>query len=273
MPSHFHKYLCPLVLLLAVSASCSIKEDRRVCPCYLSLDISEAAMKGEHARALVTLVSGSLLSQESLLTQDYLEADYEVTVPRREVSASCVIGHDDLWWRSDTLMPPSGLEWGPVLLARSTEDCDDDLRHVKMSFHKEYCKVSFLLVGVSDPEAYPFDIRLRANSNALRMRDRRPLDGRYTVFARPSNTALFTVLMPRQAENEVAVDLLWHSEEHRYALDDLVTSIDLGRELAAQRYDWEKDDLDDIYVTIDVVRASASISIREWEHTDIEEVI
>ena len=266
-------YAAGVLLLAFPLAACSVKEDRAPCPCYLVLDMDGMAHNPDYPQGLVTIMSGQVISQERITLSDHEGTGYEKAVPRRLVDASCAAGHEDLWWHTDTLYAATGLEWGPVMLACAQVDCNDDLRHVRMDFRKEHCRVTFMLVGVTDADSYPFDLRVRANSCGVRMRDRRPVDGRYTVYARRGNTAFFHTTLPRQSESEIALDLLMHSDTHEYTPDDLVVTLDMGRMLRDQGYDWTRDDLEDVYVTVDVVKATATISIQPWDRSEVREEI
>lgn len=262
------------LLFLLGAASCSVKEDRSPCPCYINLNVDQVVQNPDYTEGLVTVMTAdAIIEQKRIRLADYEGKGYDVVVPRRTIHAMTAVGHEDLWWKTDTLYAATNLEWGPVMLAHETVVCDDDDKLLTMDFHKEYCRINFVLVGVVDLEDYPFDIRVRANCNALRMRDGKPIRGRYTAYANPSNTAMYSVLVPRQEDHEMIVDLLWHSDTHDYTVNDYVVTLEVGKQMQKTGYNWEKDDLDDVYVTIDVVKATVGISIRPWDSDQIEEII
>lgn len=270
-----YKLLKAVVFLtFLIALSCSVKEDRSPCPCYLNLNIDQAVNDPDYEEGLVTVMTHeNMICQERVRLSDYEGAGYDVVVPRKLINAMVAVGHEDLWWKSDTLSAATNLEWGPVRLAGESDLCDADDKRFVMQFHKEYCRMNFILVGVVDVDSYPFDIRIRANCNALRLRDRKPVRGRYTAYAVPSNTAMYSVLVPRQEDSEMLVDLLLHKESHEYTVDDYVATIEVGSIMARQGYNWDKIDLDDIYVNIDVLKATCSIGIVPWDEITVEEVI
>lgn len=256
------------------TVSCSIKEDRSPCPCYLNLNVDQMVQKPDYTEGIITVMTSDRIVEQSRVTlSDYEEVGYDVTVPRKTIHSMVAVGHDDLWWNSDTLLAAANLEWGPVMLAKETSICDGDDKFLNMDFHKEYCRINFILVGVIDVEGYPFDIRVRANSNALRMRDGMPVNGNYNAYASPLNTGMHTVLVPRQKDDGMIVDILVHSETHEYTSEDYVFSLELGKSLDKQGYRWDKQDLDDVYLNIDIVKATCSVLVVPWENKQIDEEI
>lgn len=259
------------LLAAALLTSCSIKEDRAECPCWLTLNYDSIIRTFDYTKALVTLSTTEVFCQENVDIIPLEGVGNEYPVPRRENIASCVVGHDNLWWKGDTLTVPTGLDWGKVFLDTQYVDCSGDLAYCAFNVHKEYCQVNFILVGLNDTSRYPFDIRVRANCNGVRMRDRKPIHGAFTTYAQPENTAeLFRVRIPRQEASEMTVDLLHKRPDHDYEESDLAKTIDLGVALKSVGYNWGKTDLDDLYVTIDFVLGTYSVSIMPWEEEEIE---
>lgn len=264
----FKKHVLPLVATFVsalVITACSIKEERMDCPCWLNLNYDSIIHTFDYKTALVTVIGNEVVCQENVEIIPLEGVGNEYQVPRRLNIATCAVGHENLWWHQDTLSVPTGLDWGKVYVDSQEVDCTSDLAHVDFNVHKEYCQINFILVGLNDASKYPFDIRVRANCNALRMRDRKPISGKYTSYAQPENTAeLFRVHVPRQENNEMTVDLLYKKADHKYEKNDLVKTYDIGEALDSVGYNWDKEDLDDLYITIDFVLGTFSVRILPW---------
>ena len=69
------------------------------------------------------------------------------------------------------------------------------------------------------------------------------------------------------------LDVFKHKEDRTYAEGDLVTIVNVGKVLSQTGYDWTKSDLDDIYVTLDVVNFSFSVTVAPWENNNYTEII
>jgi len=267
------KYSLAILAVLATTLilpSCTIKEERSECPCWLTLNYDPIIRTFDYSKALVTVVASEVVCQDNVDIIPLEGSGTEYSVPRRQNIATCAVGYENLWWKGDTLTVPTGLDWGKVFVDTQIVDCSDDLAYASFDVHKEYCQINFILVGLNDASHYPFDIRVRGNSNGIRMRDRKPVHGKFTTYAQPENTAeLFRVRIPRQEANELTADLLIRKADHNYAKTDLVMTTDLGVAMESVGYNWGKEDLDDLYVTVDFVLGTFSVSIVPWKESDV----
>lgn len=237
-----------------------------MCPCLLVLNVDEVADGRNDLKGLLTVSSDRFLFQELTDMEEYAGTGYEIEVPRRMTLSSCAVGMESELWRSDSLYVREGLEWGHVRLASEISECNADICHVDMRFHKEYCTIGFILLGVPLGEPYPFEIMLKADCCGILMADRTPIKGPYTAKALPSNTeTVYSVRVPRQDEGAMVAQLLKDGEA--------MSALDIGTAVISQGYDWKKADLDDVYVTIDYAHATFSVEIAEWDVNEVEETI
>ena len=119
-----------------------------------------------------------------------------------------------------------------------------------------------------------YDYRIRANSCGIRLRDRASVRGAFSAVAdNPWTGSVYAVTMPRQNDYDAVLDILCHEETKMFTVDDYVSEIKLGAVMKASGYDWTKDSLDDIYVTIDFARATVSVGIEQWEDENVDDQI
>ncbi len=256
----------PVLLTTGILAACTVKEDRSECPCLLVLNVDEMADDRDHVDGLLTVSSDRFLFQEQIDIGSYAGTGYEIEVPRRETISSCAVGTVPALWRSDSLFVREGQEWGRVMHASETSGCNSDICHADMHFHKEYCTVGFILLGVPLGEPYPFEIVLKADCCGIFMKDSAPVRGPYSAKARPSDVeTIYSVRVPRQDDGSMLADLARAGE--------VVSVLDIGAAISAQGYDWKKADLDDVYVTIDYAHATFSVEIVDWDVNEVEETI
>ena len=248
--------------------SCSIKEDRTPCPCYLVLDLDPLIEAGDYRESLVSVSSDMLISQEKIELAPYEDIGYEVKVPRRTIRMSVAAGVQSASWHGDTLRCEENAEADALYAWSHAQVCDDDMVYLSPKLHKQYCLVGFNILGYDDGE-YEYALRLRADCNALRLYDLKPVEGNYSATVRLSNSGSYSVRVPRQADNRLRLDILMPDRRGVYGDDDLVSTFDIGAEMAALGYDWTKEDLDDVVVTVDMVQANISVEIHEWNRSDI----
>ena len=83
---------------------------------------------------------------------------------------------------------------------------------------------------------------------------------------------MYEVRVPRQMDEEMVLDILIPRSDRDYTVDDRVDLMALGKKLSSQGFSWDKEDLDDVLVTIDYSRVIVSVEIGDWtEHgLDVE---
>ena len=260
-----------LPFLLSVALSCSVKEERAGCPCYLVLDVDGIIAQGEYSEALVTVESaGGMVSQEKIRLRDYADGGYVVKVPRRKAFASVVCGTRNGSWHTDTLLVVENAEADPIrafALARDCTGLDETTAEVRL--HKQYCNVNFTVVGYEPGRTYPYRLELLADCNALRLFDLGPVDGSYTAEVSESHSGIFSVRVPRQKQDAGLRLSFYGNDPEAAPLDtqELLFSLDLAAMMKARGYDWTKEDLDDIYITVDFASASFELSVLPWDET------
>lgn len=273
----FCRRICGLLVLIFPGLSvisCSIKDSRLDCPCYVNVNVDAFCSLNGADAALVSVMSGSPVTKENISLMDYAGTGYDVVVDRKTNSFSCVIGNEGMICTGDSIICPANGEWGRIYADAKSVFCDADDRYVELVPHKDFCTVTFVLVGVDSVEDYPFDIRVRANSNGMRVKDRKPVEGKYVAYAAANGSGTtLSVRLPRQSDTETVMDFMNRRQDRIYSVDDRVKTILLGKIMEAGGYNWEKDDLEDLSVTIDYVRASVSVRIDEWEEVYYEEGI
>ena len=259
------------VLFLILAVSCSIKEDRSPCPCYAKIDIDDFCELGNDTNALVSYNSYSGMKSERVSLPETYGNVYEVEVGRKSNWFSCISGASGMSVGEDCIVCPPGCEWNGVYAGARSLPCDSDDVFVEIMPHKEFCRITFVIVGLSSARTYPYDIRVRANSNGIRIHDCRPVEGEYCAYSSFNQSGTMTsVSVPRQTDDEMVMELLVHKDGHLYSDEDLVGTFPLGKMIREQGYSWEKEDLEDIYITLDYTRVSVSVSLNDWaeEHYD-----
>ena len=244
------------VCILMLS-SCSVKEFRGDCPCFLNLNVDDIVSAGEFRESLVSVASGSMVQHENIQLARYEGVGYELKVPRRMVHASLAAGIQKAARRNDTLIYSKNVEMDVLFAWNADLVCDDDMKYARPVLHKQYCNLILDILG-SDED---YDLALRAGCNAVALLGLKPLAGEYSVPLRKKGLKRYEVRVPRQRDSWVLLDFICAGD---------VSVFDVGAGLAACGYDWSKADLDDAVVTVDMVQAKMSVSIKDWESEKLE---
>ena len=226
------------ILLLS---SCSVKEDRSGCPCWMIVDLSKVAesrLKSpevqsniEHQDVTKSLESRSNVAENVLLrlrgNSDEDEVDYafkmtetvntevgalEYEVPRGAVGVSVIgmpdrVGHDgkSAGYHGDEIRIPVGEQMDSLygFFKMYHTRCESVLCDVDL--HKEFCTVSFTL----GDEGYssPYDIEVWGNVAGMSAWDLMPVKGDFR-YAPVQKNGVYQVRVPRQEDNSLEMVML-----------------------------------------------------------------
>ena len=264
-----------LALLLAGTA-CTVVESRRPCPCWITINLDHFGELKNYEDVLTGILTSSrLIENETVSLTDYVSQPYEKELKERvTTTVSAASGFEAMTMRSDSLVSDRGAEVSRLWTASLTRDCRDDLEYFELEPHKDYATITFVILGIVSADEFDYDMRVRANWNGVRLRDRKPVEGAYVAYPRPLEAGvMFEVRVPRQGDDEMVLDLLVPRSDRGYTLDDRVEVIPLGQRLKSQGFSWDKEDLDDAVVTIDLARLNAGVIVGDWNDESFDEKI
>lgn len=246
-------------------SSCTVKEDRLLCPCYTSVNLSEFIESG-HKTALVTVLSGDKSVSEEIDLLKYEDVEYEIPLPKGTNRISVISGLKHSHVREDSLVTPYGSSSDALWVYNEKFICKDDSYKIKAIPHKNFCMMTLIVVGLLPGNDYDFSFRVRAKCNALDLYDSEALYGDFCGFATQSYTdGLFTICLPRQKNNTLLLEICENTSGEEY---EIVHSLNLGSRLNSIGYDWSRDDLMDVNVTIDYVSLDLSVEMINWDRDD-----
>ena len=251
---------------LISAASCSLKEDREPCPCWLDINLQECGTvldnrNGQVQERPVREVSvaawnDSFLFQQKVGHEDYGEP-YEKAVPKSYVSTSVVTGEERM------------VRDGYRLTLREDEDADEIFAHAghvacfrefasdTAVLHKQFARVK---VKITNPvgKDYPYTFRLRGTTCGLDLRDLTPLDGNVGMDLTRGKDDIIEFNLIRQREDSlIEIDIL---EDGR-----TVETLPVHDWIARLGYSWLAKDLQDISINIDYAKGEISVSVSDWQ--------
>ena len=257
-------------------SSCSIKEDRNGCPCWMTVDLADVA-------------ENVLLRVRGNSDEDAVEYEYQVTeavradagtleyeVPRGSVGVSAVafgrrvtgragndggipdrVGHD-----GDEIRIPVGEQMDSLygFFKMYHTRCESVLCDVDL--HKEFCTVSFTLG--KDGYTSPYDIEVWGNVAGVSVWDLMPVQGDFR-YAPVQKNGVYQVRVPRQEDNSLEMVMLDD--------DDIVDSLPLGEYIARSGYDWTAEDLADVNVVLDLEMQQVMITVSGWDGVVVMDIV
>ena len=237
--------------------SCSIKEDRDGCPCWMSVEMPDRV--GHDGSVVLRLRGNSdedamdyAFKMTETLNTEVGTLEYEV--PRGSVGVSVV--------NSARLVVPVGEQmdslygfFKPYHTRCESVKCDVEL-------HKEFCTVSFTLVD----EHYesPYDIEVRGNVSGVSPWDLVPVSGAFK-YAPVAEEGVYRVRIPRQVDASLEMVMLSNQE--------IVSRFPLGEYIIRSGYDWAAKDLSDVSVALDLEKQQVMVTVSGWDEIVVMDVV
>ena len=283
-------------------SSCSIKEDRDGCPCWMTVDLSDVAESRwkspevqsniEHQDVTKSPESRSNVAENVLLRlrgnsdEDAVEYEYQMTeavradagtleyeVPRGAVGVSAVAFGRRVTGRAgnDGGMPD---RVGDEIRIQVGEQMDSlygffMMYHTRcesvlcdVDLHKEFCTVSFTLGDKG--YSSPYDIEIWGNIAGISSWDLMPVKGDFR-YAPVQKNGVYQVRVPRQEDNSLELVMLDD--------DDIVDRLPLGEYIARSGYDWTAENLADVNVALDLEKQQVMITVSGWDGVVVMDIV
>ena len=292
MRSYISLFVMWMVGMLFLS-SCSIKEDRDGCPCWMTVEMSDLAghdgeKVGQAGRFSVGAGDGEcvVLRLRGNSDEDAVDYEYRVTeavrvdvgaleyeVPRGSVGVSAVAlgneipgraGYDGLkaGYDGDEIRVPVGEQMDSLygFFKMYHTRCESVLCDVEL--HKEFCTVSFTLG--EDGYSSPYRIEVWGNVAGVSAWDLMPVLGEFR-YAPMQKNGVYQVRVPRQEDNSLELVMLEDSE--------IVDRLPLGEYIARSGYDWTAEDLADVNVALDLEMQQVMITVSGWDGVVVMDIV
>ena len=281
-------------------SSCSIKEDRDGCPCWMMVEMPDRVghdgeKVGQAGRFSVGAGDGEsvVLRLRGNSDEDAVDYEYRVTeavrvdvgaleyeVPRGSVGVSAVAfgneipgraGYDGLkagydgeraGYDGDEIRVPVGEQMDSLygFFKMYHTRCESILCDVEL--HKEFCTVSFTLG--EDGYSSPYRIEVWGNVAGVSAWDLMPVLGEFR-YAPMQKNGVYQVRVPRQEDNSLELVMVEDSE--------IVDRLPLGEYIARSGYDWTAEDLADVNVALDLEMQQVMITVSGWDGVVVMDIV
>lgn len=263
-----HVTICLVLIAVSFFAYGCIKEDRSMCPCWLTVDLSsiEVPDKGLSDMALRVNCNRERNSEGYAfrvsdivpVSDDMTSVEYKV--PRGTAYISVISGN--LQEEGGVLVIPEGQQMVPLYGCFDIVGTRRESAYCRVGLHKEFCNLS---IKFSDEDyVCPYRVSVCGNVCGVSVFDLLPYQGTFR-YEPESVDGTYRVRIPRQLDNSLTMRLSDGNE--------IVAEFPVGEYIAAGGYDWTAADLEDIEITIDLHKQEIIISVNGWEKVLVNMVI
>ena len=253
--------LVPMLMLTLLS--CSVKEDRSLCACWLTLDLSSCAGASDLIRIRV-------ISADEVVVRDFIPGEdspfYEIPVSKGSCSLEAFLCPQGLQTGAGAISVAPGDSCPELYAFCSTFLAAGETAGQKVELHKQFSQITLTL------EDSPWDnpgcaFEVTAPSAGISLPEMGAAGGGFRFLVPYSGPGQRLFRLPRQKESDADRILL-----ELTAPDGYRQTIELGRLLKESGFDWNAEDLPDAVLSIRGGEVSLQITGADWEIQNISTV-
>jgi hypothetical protein len=244
---------CILVSGMLAATACSVKEIRGECPCYLQVTFAETETRGE-ARLLGWREPAALF-RETVRIEDCTPWVHPVEKGFLTVAACKGIRESIL--ETHRVGIPAGREADSLYAGFAEVDATGEIARAEIALRKQFATV-FLDIRKKASELKDYAFRVEGNTSGFDLLDYSPVPGLFRCEPKARDgESIVTFRLPRQADDSLTVTVR--------AGEGVPATFPLGKYIAALGYNWKTEELQDIYVAIDLVNGLVDLRVADWE--------
>ncbi len=262
-------------LLLAfglMMSACSVKEDREVCPCLLSVIPAEAFEEPmeddpdtEWKLTLTGYAEEGMIVEESFGVERVRDT-LEYPVKKGNVVVTAWLAGAEMQVSGSNCRIPVGEQALPLYACREALNANGETVWCTLHPRKQYSTLLLLDDGITGPPFGGRILKIRGHSCGLDMATLQPLEGEFECTAQAANHLSgrgFQVRIPRQGDASLELKL---EPVHP---GDAVLRLPLGEALFAQEHTPADEEMPDYIIWLSVtggsLRLSSVITVRPWK--------
>ncbi len=222
------------LLGLGALASCSVKEDRSDCPCWLTVEAESTAT-----------LTGWYGSQR--IFDGHKGGFVDRMVPRGDIAIISSRGEFTV---------AEGLQMDELFAELLHVDTDGEKAFAKVQLKKQFATVTLAFKDEEDGRT-DYDIIVKGNIQGADSKTLEPKEGPFRCIPEASPERGYQFRVPRQKDNSLTAEL--------WSEGALVDTIPVGELIEKAHFDWRRESLGDIHIMADLPAKTFTITVMEWE--------
>lgn len=251
-----------LLLVTAVLSSCSIKQDRTECPCYLDVSLARQAEKlfPQDKAWCNVWDDGNNIRKGLFSPVTGKDSTISCQVPRDRVVSVTV---SNLESSGNRITAESGTQMKPLYISRQDVHCTGDIALVSFdSFTKQHINLTFLLNEEASPYRDSLHLTIESPYNGLSVPSMEPHRGTFRYDATFGREGKALACIPPQGGPGLKVGIRLN--------DNPPAIIDLYRTMLDAGFKWEDRSLSDFKATLGLNSVSSIVQITDWDVVELD---
>ena len=252
-----------MVLAVAgVFASCTVKEARVPCPSYLNVSFADRDQVPEGAEVNLLGWNDAELFRACIDIADY-DPYWVRGVHKQILLLSAYRGVEKVKDDGHYVLITPGNQADSLYAFHDEVDCTGDMGYSEVTFRKQFCTVHLDILR-SASQMKDFRFMVEGNTCGFDLLSFEAVSGSFRcepVAAGGARVVDFRI--PRQVDDSMTVTLWMRTESGNY---ENLGTFPLGEYIVRTGYNWSAEELQDIYIVIDLVLGQITIQVEGWEH-------
>ena len=240
-----------LVAIFPMLCSCSVKEERDECPCWLQIDLSTCSHYADKVSLKGWTDDRSVFGVQ--IVQEDFTPPHEEEVPRSMIHYSAASGLDASLNSGMAVTIREGEQSDRLYAYRVDVPAYGESAYDKVSLHKQYAVVAIRI----DDSYNDYSVVVKSNWNGIDLTTLGPTEGPFRYSPEKTEDKIWYFRLPRQGDDCLVMEITTQSG-YTYPYE-------LGRLIRESGYDWNAEDLDDIILGVDYFARGISVEIVPWE--------
>ena len=258
-----------IALLLVAAQSCSlVLEDRQECPAFVFFQREDGSEPGDFDRVWVKVTDGETLEELSAddpLLEKMCSESYSLEIPKREeIMTFGITGARVSTLQGTELILPPGYQGDPIYRFWKKDRLTGEEFHVPLRFIKEFCRMTVVFKHDKDP--FPYDVVVSANTCGMDISTGVPIQGPFRYSPPAAEPGVFRFTVPRQGDYTLTLELWKPADSTTGKAEEHAEDLVLWNALQSIKgFSWAMENLPDLTLEIDYVRASVTVLINDWD--------
>ena len=241
-----------LTLLLAVS--CSFKEERTGCPCWLTMELSDVKRVSDKA-SIELLEDGEIIYSDMVSGKDIENGQFERTVLKGIVRTSVCSGAARV--SSSKAFFNKGNMVDTIWAHTAEVDCTGETAVDVVRMHRQFARVTLRFLDRESAQGIDA-LSVSTDCGGLDLMTLSPLPGDWGMALELSDGGTAGFFVPRLRQDGRLVLTVTSAGKEK-------DEIDLQRLLEDAGYRWDREDLDDVTIGLDFNLGVVGIRIDQWK--------
>lgn len=257
--------LCAAAALAVLAVSCSIKEDREPCPCYLDVDYTEVLTTKPLDRTPGNVDVAVFVPEETCQTTFRLSEcpDLNENVVDRCMARVIGVVHNQLlrdFLQDGPLVTyKAGNQIDSVFVHTSVVDCMGEDAYCLLQPHKQFHTL-FFTDEFGGSALREYNMVIRGSTCGFNAENFEAIEGEYLYTVQEyDRDGGISVRVPRQINDDLRLEF-WTKDDYRR-----VFVAPIGQYMKATGYDKEAIDLVDFDIRINFRAAQVYVRVADWE--------